>query len=843
VTIRWTCGGVGLLASLGVIAAGCSAAPPQKRSGARTPALQAAGIAAPAPQPSADVVTQHNDIFRTGNAANEAVLTTASVARTTFGKLYTRNVDGEIYAQPLFVQGVVMPGLGRRDVVYVATMTNHLYAFDANNADPDPDAGLLHQWQFGPPEPGAAGAGCKSALHYGIASTPVIDVNLTSGARTMYFVTKTLESGVLHQWLHALDLQALSERSVEISGLGNAQLGRAGLLLSGGRVYVAFGSHCDTAPYHGMVFAYDARTLAQVASLNTTPGGSGGGIWQSGNGLASDANGNVYFQVGNFVGPSTRARGASDLSESFVQVDTGLGLLHRYLPSDWRHLDAEDLDLGSSGPLVIPETGDVVGGGKSGRIYLLAAGTMQLSQTLKATLNLSNPGLSPEDCRYGSNTDSNGSPRSSTDLCPHIHSGLVYWRGPDPAFGRVYVWGERDYLRAYHYDLARRRFVDQASGAPLGDDGTGGAQRGPRALPLNDPDDGTRIMPAATLSISSHQNEAGTGIVWATHVVRKNGEYALVAGVLRAFDAATLRELWNSGIDPSDPEFLGVHAKYAAPTIAAGNVYVATGSGKLVVYGPRSRAAVRPNGKLIAMGKCLDPTNAGSTSGVPLQTWACNGGAWQSWQIRGGAIVGTSGRCLDVKDQVNANGARLQLWDCNGLAGQDWTFTDAAVRGLADKCLDVKDQVNANGAAIQSWECNSLQGQQWTLTEAGELRSNFGRCLDVKDQVNANGTRLQLWDCNGLAGQKWTVMPGGEIRSRLAPSRCLDVKDVNPNDGAPLQLWDCNGLPSQKWSLRGHIRSAFGRFLDVKDVNPANGAAIQIWDRVDLPSQLWEFYP
>jgi hypothetical protein len=793
---------------------------------------------------SPNVLTQHNDNYRTGQAAREADLTTANVNRATFGKLYARNVDGEIQAQPLYVRGVNVPGVGRKNVVYVATMTNHLYAFDADDYAIDPDAALLRHWYFGPAEPGGPGR-CASALSYGITSTPAIDVDTHTGVKTMYFVTKTIESNVPHQRLHALDLETYADRAVEIAapGFSATLLNRAGLLLNGGNVYVAFGSHCDWMPYSGWVFSYDAASLTRVATIVTTPGGGGGGVWASGNGLPADPAGNVYFQSGNFIGARAGGRDPRDLSESLVHTDARLQLRNRYLATDWARMDREDLDLGSSGPLIIPETGDVVGGGKPGRIYLADHDTMALKQTFKAALNVSNPGLSPEACTYGSSPGTNGSPTSSADLCPHIHSGMTYWRGPDPSFGRVYVWGERDYLRAYHYDLSRRIFVDAVTGAPLGADGTGGAQRSAMHLPLNDPNDGTRIMPAASMSVSSQSDSAGTGIVWATHVVRKNGEYTLVDGMLRAFDAATLAELWNSGIDPSDPEFLGAHAKNVPPTIAGGNVYVATGSGQLVVYGLRARAVGRAARVMVAMGKCLDTQGGGGGNYTPLQTWDCNRNASQQWQMDRGALVHAAGRCADVRDQVNANGTRVQLYDCNGFTGQRWTFTDAAVRGLASKCLDVKDQINARGTAIQSWECNGLEGQKWTFTEAGELRSNFGRCLDVKDQVNANGARLQLWDCNGLAGQKWMLMPGGQIRSRLAPTRCVDVKDVNPNDGAPIQLWDCNGFPSQKWSLRGHVQSAFGRFLDVKDVNPRSGAAIQIWDRFELPSQIWELHP
>jgi len=86
------------------------------------------------------------------------------------------------------------------------------------------------------------------------------------------------------------------------------------------------------------------------------------------------------------------------------------------------------------------------------------------------------------------------------------------------------------------------------------------------------------------LSISADGNSAGTGILWATHPLA-NANRGSVPGILRAYDASDLRhELWNSGVNPSLDD-LGTYAKFSAPTIAAGRVYVATFSGEVAVYG------------------------------------------------------------------------------------------------------------------------------------------------------------------------------------------------------------------------------------------------------------------
>ena len=74
---------------------------------------------------------------------------------------------------------------------------------------------------------------------------------------------------------------------------------RPGLLLSNGVVYFAFGSHGDHTPWHGWILGYNATTLQQVMDYNATPNDNGGGIWQSGGGLATDATGNIYFTTSN----------------------------------------------------------------------------------------------------------------------------------------------------------------------------------------------------------------------------------------------------------------------------------------------------------------------------------------------------------------------------------------------------------------------------------------------------------------------------------------------------------------------------------------------------------------
>lgn len=248
-------------------------------------------------------------MFRTGATLTETVLNTSNVRPGQFGKLYTRIVDGEIFAQPPYVEGVEIPGKGRHNVAYVATMKNNIYAFDADDDDPRPEAGLLWgPFHLGEPEQGRIdingtlppGQSCPSVAYYGIASAPVID----PGRNWMYLVAKTIDAyGAPHQMLHRIDVRTGAganptpqNRPIEVTtGVSDdifaKQLNRAGLLLSNGSVYLAFGGHCDfpfdrtvAGSYHGWVLAYDAKSMTKC-QFNTTPNGFRGGIWQSGNGL------------------------------------------------------------------------------------------------------------------------------------------------------------------------------------------------------------------------------------------------------------------------------------------------------------------------------------------------------------------------------------------------------------------------------------------------------------------------------------------------------------------------------------------------------------------------------
>src|SRR5947208_4408239 len=304
----------------------------------------------------ASVLTQHNDNARTGANLNEAILTTSNVNVNQFGRLFSRVVDGQIYAQPLYVPGVTI-GQGIHNVVYVATMTNNLYAFDAD----DPAASApLWQVNLGPPVPVAdVGETGDIDPFIGITSTPVIDV--ASGI--LYCVAKTKEGTSYVQRLHALDITSGQERlggpvviDGSVPGTGDdsvagiirfnplRHLNRPALLLSNGYLYVAFGSHGDQRPYHGWVFSYSAATLQNVARLNVTTCGWGGGIWWSGQGLAADDRGAIDLMTAN--GTFNMNTGGPSCSSCFIKLSSAtLTLMDWFAPYNQNYLNVNNWEL------------------------------------------------------------------------------------------------------------------------------------------------------------------------------------------------------------------------------------------------------------------------------------------------------------------------------------------------------------------------------------------------------------------------------------------------------------------------------------------------------------------
>lgn len=376
-------------------------------------------------------VTYQFDNFRTGWNPYETALSTANVRPGLFGLLFEHVVDGGVYAQPLYVQGVPIAGNGTHNVVFVATEACTIYAFDADNnigpnaaplwkrsllatgerpmftwdtpnnptqvkPSPNPD------WSFAVPAHADLACGNIYPL-VGITSTPVIDRT----TNTLFAAAKTYDGANFHWRLHAIDITSGADRataaSVEITasvpGSGDGSIGgavpflskwgnqRSALLLSRGIVYLAFASHCDWGPpttpnalgdpvgsgghYHGWVIGYEADTLQQVGTFCATPDGVEGGIWNAGYGPPAGPDGFIYAVTGN--GDFSAGR---DFGDSVVQLGADLSVANYFTPHDQSTLYAQDWDLGSGGAMVLPNQPTpaaylVVAAGKTGTIYVM----------------------------------------------------------------------------------------------------------------------------------------------------------------------------------------------------------------------------------------------------------------------------------------------------------------------------------------------------------------------------------------------------------------------------------------------------------------------------------------
>ena len=500
-----------------------------------------------------DVLTANYDNNRTNANLDEGILNTNNVNPTQFGKLYAYPVDGQVYAQPLYVHALNMPGKGTLNVLYVATMHNSVYAFDADAAN-----GTAPLWQVNlgstvdPASfnlPGAAPY--IDILHeIGILSTPVID----RAGNTIYVVNETLAGGSAAFFLHALDLATGSEKlngPVEIQatvpgsgwgGTGDAVDGqlpllaaghiqRPGLLLANGSIYAGFGSHGDYAPWHGWIVAYNAADLPQqTAVFNTTPSTAGSAIWQGGRGLAADPAGSVYCSTGN-----GNYDGVMSWGQTVLRLTPTLDIADWFTPAEYAAWTEDDMDFGSNGPILVPGTNFLIAGGKAG---------------LVALIDRTNMGGQPLD------TDA----LQFFQAVPNSQFAIfnaALWNRPDGPV--LYIWGDDDVLREFQMQNGIFNTSPVASNSSV-----------PNALPFSG------------MTVSSNAFVPGSGIYWATTV--SNGTLP-AAGTLHAFDAMNVsQELWNSDVQGTR-DTLGSFTKFANPTVVNGKVYVPTDSKQVTVYG------------------------------------------------------------------------------------------------------------------------------------------------------------------------------------------------------------------------------------------------------------------
>jgi hypothetical protein len=475
-------------------------------------------------------------------------------------------VDGDIYAQPLWVPNLSIGG-GTHNVVLVTTQNDSVYAFDAD-AKP-----CVQYWKKSflssgvtPVSPGDTGEPFDIDTKIGITGTPVID--LTSN--TLYVVAKTKEGTAnYHQRLHAMSLIDGSEKfsgpvditaAITVSGsgdTGDSSVGctstpgnvpfcplrenqRAGLALAGGRVYVAWASHGDMQPYHGWIMSFNASNVAQTPVVfNDSPNGRESGIWMSGGAPAFDSANNLYVITGN-----GDYDGANDFGDSMLRLNSSLVLQDWFTPNVQATLDGADLDLGSGGAVVLVDLPAssvqhiLIGGGKGtntlGQLYVINRDAGMMGQ--------------------------NATPDKSVqqfNLNGMIYSTAAFWQNT------MYISAVGQPLSAYVLNTSNSTFT------------TTPAWQSSHSFQF----------PGATPSISSQNN--AQGIVWAldtNSTTAANASGANGPAILFAYDPQNSGALLFRSDSNGATNAAGNAVKFAVPTVANGKVYVGT-QAELTVYG------------------------------------------------------------------------------------------------------------------------------------------------------------------------------------------------------------------------------------------------------------------
>ena len=489
-----------------------------------------------------NVTTWHNDLARTGANTHETTLTTANVNANSFGKLFSVTVDGQVYAQPLYLGGVAIGG-GTHNVLYIGTEHDSVYAIDA-------DSGTIYAHVSLIP-PGGTTVSSSSDLNcgdinpeVGITGTPVID----PASNILYVVSKAKVNGNVIQQLHALstatlaeDLNGPVEVDAEVAGTapdGNGSTlifnpvlenQRPGLALENGHVLITWGAHCDNPPYHGWLISYNASTLAQEAVWNTTPdrqsNGSTqspqGGIWMAGAAPAVDTNGDIWVTSGNGYWNGTR-----DFSDSVLKLgppaNNTFPLLDFFTPFDQG--GTGDSDVGAAGLILFPTTSSgaqmLVQQGKQGTIYLVSRNNLGKNCATQSSPCTTSDTQIPQELRGAT---------------PGVLSSPMYWNG------QVY-WPTYNNLTAFS--------VDPNTG-----------------LLSSSPSSKSTQSFARTAGASLSANGTTNGIVW---IMQNTAE-------LFAFDATNLANvLWTSGQAANGRDRADSSVKFEPPTIVNGKVYYGT---------------------------------------------------------------------------------------------------------------------------------------------------------------------------------------------------------------------------------------------------------------------------
>ena len=502
------------------------------------------------------VFLHHYDTARTGQNLKEYALTPANVNAATFTQMFSCPVDGYVYSQPLYVANLLV-GSTTRNVLFVTTAHDSVYAFDADSPS------CLQLWTVSLLGTGVTTMPWQDTANpsigtpatddvfpeIGITSTPVID----PATSTIYLTAKTKEtvgSGCssgnpcYFTRLHALSLTTGAEKfggPVAISAPNFVPLrhmNRSGLLLANGTIYIGFGSHGDVSPWYGWLFGYDPATLARKFVFSTsdpTAGSNGASLWGGGAGPAVDANGNVYVSTGN-----GSYDGSKNFSESALKISPTGTLLDWFTPFNRSTFDANDIDLGSAGMIILPDSVGsaahphlAIATGKVAILYLLDQNNMGRFSSV-------------------SNNDVQEvipvPPPNTTQLDGGLFGDPAYWNG------NIYTTG-------VNYPLSQFKIANGVISTPA-------FSVTPNMFPLR----------GATPAVSA----SGTtnGILW---VLDLGGWPTNGNAILYAYDATDVSKVLftspGSGAGASGPA-----VKFSVPTVANGKVYIG-GQSVFTVFG------------------------------------------------------------------------------------------------------------------------------------------------------------------------------------------------------------------------------------------------------------------
>ncbi len=573
---------------------------------------------------ASDILTGQYNAYRTGANLNETVLSPSNVsAANSFGFLFSIPVSSTaIYAQPLIVHNLTINGQAYCTVIFVAGMDNSIYAFDGDNP---PTAYAPYIWKtppFGTPVSYTTSK-YSGFLSSGILSAPVID--LTNGV--LYFTSLAEEGSGTSGWVFRLHAIALSTGLEFFSGsptgavisgsvpgtgddsvsgnvpfVASHQYQRPALLNVKGTIYVSFGFGTaltgseTTNPFHGWLFAYKscmsgsttcptdppcysgpACALQQISVQNTTPNSHAGGIWMSARGPAWDGGSSIFAATGNACDKGGNPLNCPAQESGESVLNTANADFFSPAASWITTLDYNDMDLGSSGVLLIPPASGpatssyLIAAGKTGSVYLLQT-TALGGETASPYQTFQASGATPQ---CPSNLPAYNQPPLGTPAnpgyCDEIHHPAYWSMG---ASGFLYVWAQSDILRAYAFNSSGNNLFNPTPVATFT----------PRTIPGN----------GGILAVSSHQTS--NAILWSITAQSAYGGGALSAFRLwnSADSTPVLQKLWDSTGGATN---FFIAQRFIQPLVSNGKVYVTTampdsnGNFQIFVYGLCSEQA------------------------------------------------------------------------------------------------------------------------------------------------------------------------------------------------------------------------------------------------------------